>query len=287
MDVAERKGLGLALAGHLLLFAALSLSLLFHTPPKHLPPESMDVQLVGPVGLHAQLPKPSSEPPAESQATQAGPPQEATPPKPTPAPAPQPAPLPTPAPLPKPAPVPKPEPVPQPKPAPKPAPSKPAPPQPARLSDDFMKDIKASAAQEKKATGARLGPDFLKGITADKTGGKSSTPRATISGLQMRGLAAAIAAQVKPCYVIPSGGADAASIVTIMRLRFNRDGSVSGTPSVTDHQGVTGTNQSYVRQMDDAAIRAVLRCSPLKLPSELYEGGWEDIEFAFYPRAMG
>jgi len=275
MDTAERKGLGLALAGHVLLFAALSLSLLFRTPPKHLPPESMDVQLVGPVGLHAQMPKPSSEPPAESQAPQVGPPQEETPPKPTPAPAPKPAPQPAPAPLPKPVPVPKPE------------PPKPTPPKPARLSDDFMKDIKASAAQEKKAAGARLGPDFLKGITADRTAGKSSTPRATISGLQMRGLAAAIAAQVKPCYVIPSGGADAASIVTIMRLRFNHDGSVAGTPSVTDHQGVTGTNQSYVRQMDDAAIRAVLRCSPLKLPSELYEGGWEDIEFAFYPRAMG
>jgi len=275
MDTAERKGLGLALAGHVLLFAALSLSLLFRTPPKHLPPESMDVQLVGPVGLHAQMPKPSSEPPAESQAPQVGPPQEETPPKPTPAPAPKPAPQLAPAPLPKPVPVPKPE------------PPKPTPPKPARLSDDFMKDIKASAAQEKKAAGARLGPDFLKGITADRTAGKSSTPRATISGLQMRGLAAAIAAQVKPCYVIPSGGADAASIVTIMRLRFNRDGSVAGTPSVTDHQGVTGTNQSYVRQMDDAAIRAVLRCSPLKLPSELYEGGWEDIEFAFYPRAMG
>ena len=275
MDTAEQKGLGLALAGHVLLFAALSLSLLFQRPPKHLPPESMDVQLVGPVGLHAQMPKPSSEPPAESQAPQVGPPQEETPPKPTPAPAPNPAPQPAPAPLPKPVPVPKPE------------PPKPAPPKTARLSDDFMKDIKASAAQEKKATGARLGPDFLKGITADKTGGKSSTPRATISGLQMRGLAAAIAAQVKPCYVIPSGGADAASIVTIMRLRFNRDGSVSGTPSVTDHQGVTGTNQSYVRQMDDAAILAVLRCSPLKLPSELYEGGWEDIEFTFSPRAMG
>jgi hypothetical protein len=149
-----------------------------------------------------------------------------------------------------------------------------------------LKGIKDTASKEKKATGERLGPDFLKGITSSKTGGKSQTPRAALSGIQMRGLASAIAAQVKPCYVIPTGGADALSIISVLRLRFNADGSVSGTPNVTSHEGVTETNRSYVRQMDDAAVRAVLRCSPLRLPPELYEGGWEDIEFGFYPQAM-
>lgn len=270
IDAAERRGLSLAIAGHLILFALLSLSLLFRSTPKLLPQDSMDVQLVGPIGLQSALPKPSSEPPAESQAPEVAPPAEAVA-----------------QPEPQPKPAPKVEPAPAPKPAPVAAPKKPAPPKREKLTDDLLKDIQDRAAKEKKAKGQRLGDDFLKGITAEKTGGKSQTPRATLSGIQMRGLASAIAAQVKPCYVIPTGGADAASIVSIMRLRFNPDGSVDGKPSVTDHQGVTGTNQSYVRQMDDAAIRAVLRCSPLKLPPELYEGGWEDIEFTFSPRAMG
>lgn len=274
IDTAERKGFQLALAGHILLFGLLSLSLMLRTVQHHLPPEAMDVQLVGPIGLHSAMPQPSTEPPAESQAPEEGPPKEAVAPA-----------EPQPAPVPKPEPLPEPKPRPQPKPT--PAPPKPTPPKREKLTDDLLKDIKSNAAKEKKATGARLGPDFLKGLTADKTAGKAQTPRATISGIQMRGLTAAIAAQVKPCYVIPTGGADAASIVSILRLRFNPDGSVSGTPSVTDHQGVTGTNQSYVRQMDDAAVRAVLRCSPLKLPADLYDGGWEDIEFTFSPRAMG
>ncbi|MGE0774927.1 MAG: cell envelope integrity protein TolA [Sphingomonadaceae bacterium] len=271
IDAAERKGLGIAVLGHLGLFAVLSLSLMFRNPPQHLPREPMDVSLVGPIGLKPATPEPNLDPPAESQAPEEGPTAETPPPPP-----------------PKPEPVAKAEP--EPKPAPKPsavkAPAKPAPGKKQKLDDDLLKDIKQQTAKEKKATGARLGPDFLKGITSESTGGKSQKPRAAISGLQMRGLAAAIASQVKPCYVIPTGGTDATRIVSVMRLRFNPDGSIDGTPSVTDHEGVTATNQGYVRQMDDAAIRAVLRCSPLRLPPELYEGGWEDIEFAFYPQAM-
>jgi hypothetical protein len=271
IDATERKGLQLAIAGHLLLFALMSLSIAMRTPLNRLPHEVMDVTLVGPVGRQSAMPEPSPEPPAESQAPEEGPPIDAVPP---------------PKPEPNPVPKPEPEPKPAPKPSPVKAPPKPAPAKREKLTDDLLKDIKQQATKEKKATGARLGPDFLKGLTAEKTGGRSQTPRATISGIQMRGLASAIAAQVKPCYVIPTGGTDAASIISIMRLRFNQDGSVDGRPSVTAHEGVTGTNQGYVRQMDDAAIRAVLRCSPLKLPPELYEGGWEDIEFAFYPQSM-
>lgn len=271
IDAAERKGLQLAVAGHLLLFALMSLSIAMRTPPDRLPQEVMDVSLVGPIGRQSAQPKPSPEPPAESQAPEEGPPVEAVPP---------------PKPELKPIPNPEPEPKPAPKPSPVKAPPKPAPAKREKLTDDLLKNIKQQANKEKKPTGSRLGPDFLKGITSEKSAGKSQTPRATISGIQMRGLASAIAAQVKPCYVIPTGGADAASIVSILRLRFTPDGRVDGNPSVTDHQGVTSTNQGYVRQMDDAAIRAVLRCSPLKLPPDLYEGGWEDIEFAFYPQAM-
>ncbi len=271
IDAAERKSLSLAVVGHIVLFALLSISLMWRTPPKRLPRESMDVSLVGPIGLAPSQPVPSVEPPAESEAPEEGPPVAEPPP---------------PEPKPDPVPQPKPEPAPVPKPSPVKAPPKPAPAKKEKITKDLIKDLKPTPAKEKKPTGARLGSDFLKGITAEKTGGKSQKPRAALSGIQMRGLASAIAAQVKPCYVIPTGGTDALSIVSIMRLRFNADGSIDGRPSVTDHEGVNATNQGYVRQMDDAAIRAVLRCSPLKLPPDLYEGGWEDIEFGFYPQAM-
>jgi hypothetical protein len=50
---------------------------------------------------------------------------------------------------------------------------------------------------------------------------------------------------------------------------------------------VTESNKAYVQQMDDAAVRAVMRCAPLRLPPELYENGWKDIIPAFRPRDLG
>ena len=194
---------------------------------------------------------------------------------------------PPPEPKPDPVPQPKPEPAPVPKPSPVKAPPKPAPAKKEKITKDLIKDLKPTPAKEKKPTGARLGSDFLKGITAEKTGGKSQKPRAALSGIQMRSIVSVIAQQVRPCYRIPTGGVDTTSVVSVLHLKFNEDGSVAGTPSVVDHEGVTGSNQGYVRQMDEAAIRAVIQCSPLKgLPPDLYEGGWEDITFYFRPQAM-
>lgn len=279
---AERDGLALSIGAHLLLFGVLTLGMMLRVVNPPLPKEAMDVELLGPIGRQSSVPNPATEAPAESQAPELGKPTDAPPPPDSEAVA---EPDPAPAPVPKPAA--KPEPKPKDKAAEKPAPAKPASSKPReKLSSDLLKDVRAKAANERKATGSRLGPDFLKGIASQKTDGKGQAPRAAISGIQMAGLAAAIAAQVRPCYNVPQGGTDASTIITILRLRFNRDGSVAGSPSVVDHQGVTPSNQGYVRQMDDAAKRAVLRCAPLKLPADLYEGGWEDIEFVFNPRAM-
>jgi hypothetical protein len=35
--------------------------------------------------------------------------------------------------------------------------------------------------------------------------------------------------------------------------------------------------------MVEVSRRAVLRCAPLKLPAELYAGGWENITMGFIP----
>ena len=256
MDRAERTSFGIAAAGHVVLFGALSLGLLTTSKPKPPMNDPMEVQLVDEIGLRSAMPAPAIEPPAPSEAPEIAKPVEAAP-EPTP---------------PPPAPVPKPQP--------KPAAAKPTPPdeQPRRRPD--------KPATE-KPRGSRLGPDFLKGISPEKSAGKATTPRAaTVSAQALAGLAAAIAAQVKPCYVVPAGGTDSGNIITVLRLRFNPDGSVSTEPRIAEQSGVTESNQAYARQIGEAARRAVLRCSPLRLPAELYEGGWEDIEFVFNPRLM-
>ena len=76
-------------------------------------------------------------------------------------------------------------------------------------------------------------------------------------------------------------------IVTVLQLRFNRDGSVAGTPQLVEQKGVTDDNRGYARQMVDVSRRAVLRCAnPIKLPAELYAGGWENITMGFTPGQM-
>ena len=324
MERAERIGFGVALVGHVALFAALSLSLLSARIPKPPVADTMDVQLVKDVGPTSAAPKVSQEAPAPSEAPEQGLPDDTTPPPPAPAPEPKPQPKPTPPkptppkPEPKPQPTPKPAPVkPEPKPKPekpkpekpkpeKPAPEKPAPEKPTKaapakpgkaapakpskatgLSSDFLKDLPQDKPGTGKPKGSRLGSDFLKGLSPDKSPGKASAPHASaVSARSMSGLVGLIAARVKPCYNPPAGGADAGSITTTLSIRMNKDGTVASvTPGA--QSGVNGSNSAYAKQMADAARRAVLRCSPITgLPPELYDGGWDDFDFRFKPDQM-
>jgi len=295
MDRTEKVGLGVATAGHVLLFAALSIGLL--STSKRVPPihEPMEVMLTDEIGLRSAAPEISTETPATSEAPEVGPPAEAAPepPEPTPAPPePEPAPAPpapAPKPTPKPAPAPKPTPKPaakpaEPKPTPKPAPAKPAPAKPATKPAQG-----ATEGTKPKATGSRLGKDFLKGIVDTPSPSKSTKPKVSAVSAEARmGFAAAVARQVKPCYELGSlGGTTAMSIVTVMHLRYNRDGTVAGTPEVVQQTGVDGGNRQYASQVADVAKRAVLRCSPIRLPAEIYEGGWEDFDMRFIPGQLG
>jgi len=264
MNRSDGYGLTVALAGHALLFAALTLTIAHRTPPTKPVEDVMDVQLVDKVGLKSAAPEPATEAPQEGTAPDLGPVQEAAAvPPPTPAPAPE-----------RPA-------IPQPTPAP-PAAAKP---KPTKLSSDLLRDLNAAAKAE-RASGPKIGPDFLKGVLG-RAAGKGEHARAAISGAAVQGLAAAIKRQVQPCYDLGSlGGTPAMQITTVLQLRFNPDGSVAGTPQLVEQQGVNSANSRYAAQMVDVSRRAVLKCSPLKLPAELYEGGWENITMGFIPGQM-
>ena len=302
MDRADRQGIGLAILGHGLLLVVLTIGISRRVPPIHAQPQTMDVQLVDAVGLQSAAPEPATEAPQEQVAPDTGAPEEAPPPAPSPEPTPtpprpvaQPTPTPpAPKPVPAPAPSPKPAKEPQkPQPAAK-APAKAEPKPAARLSSDFLKDLSSAAQKEskgasagkgQKTTGSKLGPDFLKGI-ASASSGKGTTARASITGAAMNGLAAAIKRQVQPCYELGAlGGTPAMQIVTVLQLRFNKDGSVASA-QVVEQTGVDGSNGRYKQQMAEVSRAAVLRCAPLRLPAELYEGGWQNIEMGFIPRQM-
>lgn len=265
MDRAEQTGLGIAVAGHVALFGLLSVGFLATPNPSALKSDPIDVQFVDEIGLESAFPEPAIEDPAESVAPELGSPEESA------------APIEVidPAPI-----VPVPDPAPAPKAVPKAAP---------KQSQPRPKAQAERPKEKAKARGARLGDDFLKGITDRSTSAKGDTPRAANVGTQaMSGLGAAIRRQIRPCYNLgPLGGTAAMEIVVRVRLRPQPDGSIPrGGFDVVGFTGVNGGNSSYRDRMAEVARNAVLdpRCSPLNLPPELYEGGWEDIIINFIPR---
>lgn len=113
------------------------------------------------------------------------------------------------------------------------------------------------------------------------------TARQTVSNSQMIGLAGAIKKQIEPCYEMGDlNGTDAVRIVTTLRLRYNKDGSIAGQPELVEQTGIDNTNRQYADGVARVAFRAVVRCAPLHLPHEFYEGGWDDLNFRFTPASM-
>ncbi|MES2337275.1 MAG: cell envelope biogenesis protein TolA [Pseudomonadota bacterium] len=300
MERAEKYGLGVAAAGHVLLFGLLSVGFLATPNPLKLESKPIDISLVDEVALESAAPA-ATEAPAPSEAPEVGPPDDSAPapveapPEPQPAP-PPPAPTPPKPAPPKPAP-PKPAPAPVARPAPakpqppKPAAAKPAPaapakpvPKPARpgLSRPDVAPERSGANPSAKAArprGSLLGDDFKKSLAIASEKGAGQAPRAAaVSATAVAGLGDAIARQVQPCANrINNPGPGANLIRTKLRIRMNPDGSLAARPVVSGQTGTNDENQRYAQRVGELAGAAVIQCAPYKLPAELYEGGWKDI----------
>ena len=305
MERSEKIGLGIATAGHVLLFGALSAGFLSTPNPLKLKSPPMDVSIVDEVALKSMAPQISTEPPPPSVAPEKGPTEDAAPapePEPAPAPLPEPAPKPAPAPpkpkappakaAPKPEPAVKPKPTPA-KPAakPKPAPEKPAAkaaPAPAKApAKPAATPAKAAAKPTKAQTpakasgsgkadkpkGSLLGNDFLKGIQteADAPRKAPAPPAAAAMGAQQKAaLDRVISEQIYRHLRLPSG-ADVELLVAFLDVKLDKSGNVIGTPQVIDVQGVTASNRPQVAIYRERAVQAVMQASPFKgLPPEYY-----------------
>lgn len=209
MERAEKIGLGVATAGHVLLFGLLSVGFLATPNPIKLKSPPMDVSLVDDVALQSSAPQVSTQPPPPSVAPEKGPTEDAKPaPEPEPQPEPAPAPPPKPQPQPKPTPAPPPppkkvakeepakpkdKPTPprkevakaQPKPKPKPAPEKPAPkakPAPEKPKADAPAPSKPTKTDAKPSTSAKPAKSEAKTAAPAKTEGKAKhTAKAAVA----------------------------------------------------------------------------------------------------------
>ncbi len=302
--LSERQSLAIVGVAHLLLLAALSFALRAVTPPAA-PVEGVPVEIVSEPG------PPTSPPPAPA-------------PMPAPAPAPAPTPIPAPAPAPAPEPEPAPHPTPAPKaeakpvdetappdkpkkvetpkpdkPKPeKPKPEKPKPEKPAPLDTAALdkllakatpkarpldtkalaKSLDAATPKVKPLDTAALARSLDAALPKGPARAQRGDPRANAA------LAAAILAQVRPCWTPPIGGGGA-KVTALLAVTLNRDGSVAGRPALAGQTGASGASAGYARAFAEAAVRAVLRCAPLKLPADQYDQ-WRAVEINFDPAQL-
>ena len=262
----ERIGLIIALAAHVALVALLVLR-----PPAPAPlpvPERMTVTLSDDVALTSTSPEPAAQP-APDEAPVLG---EAPPP---------PAPLVVPEPVVKP--VPRAASVPPPKPVARVVPpviARPATKQAAKPSAQVRAPTTPPRRPPTAAGGSRIGNDFLKGVSGARANGTATNPPAAGIGPQVRSaISQAIARQLKPHWKIPQGP-DVEQLVTVVRFRLNRDGTLAGTPEIVRQTGDTPANQAQKGRHAEQAIRAVRLAAPFNLPEEFYSG-WQVVTSNF------
>ena len=99
-------------------------------------------------------------------------------------------------------------------------------------------------------------------------------------------LTASAARQVKRCYRSPKLGRDARQISTRLRVNYAPDGQLTTLPVVVAQDGVTDANRAAASAMAEAAMLAVIRCSPLSLPREHYNAGWDEFDLTFSLRTF-
>jgi outer membrane biosynthesis protein TonB len=264
MERADKIGLGIASAGHVLLFAALSVSWLSADPLK-LRNRPIEVSIADEVAFQSAARQIAETPPPPTPGDLEGPPEQAAPTK-----AEEPAKM-TSAET-APASVPAPKPKPEPKKA-------------EKAKVEAKKPPSTSKAE--KSRGSKLKLDTSDWIKSDsradtKSTAKSGAVASSIGPAQKSALDAEIRRQLKPHWKAPTG-ADVELLRTIVTVRLARDGSLAGNPEVIETVGETASNRAQVRLHQEQAVKAIRLAAPFRLPADLYDG-WNFLRLTFDKR---
>lgn len=259
MERSEKIGLGVAAAGHVVLFGALSFSILSGTNDAF-QSKPIEVMIADEIGLESAAPDPSMVTPATSIAPELGAPEDSS--------------------------FAEPEPLPEP---PK-AEAKPTPataPAPATRESRRRPDRSATTAARTepkpapKARGSRLGDDFLKGVTdASSVSRNQNIAAEKASSATVASLQRELYRLVKQKWRPPTG-ADAELLRTTVTARLDSNGRIVGTPTATT-TGITPSNRSQVKIHQERAIAAVQLAAPFTTFPEKYYDEWKVIEPVLY-----
>lgn len=300
-EASENLGAGLIcsflLHGMLVLLVLFGLPELLSPPPEIPEPFVVEVDTIAektaPPPRQIEAPKPEELPPE--------PPKQETPPEPEPKPIPpepvKPPPPEPPKPVPPPKPIP-PEPVPAPIPAPKPKPEPPKeqpkpPPEPLKdlkpppkkppPPDDFASLLKSVDKLRQPAKPAPSTPTQAPPVAANKT---VNSPLSDLAAQPTTTEKNFVAAQIWPRWNVDLGAKGADTLQVAVKIRVLPDGSVVSADLDVDRARYAG--DSFYRAAADAAKRAVLAASPLKVPPtrpDLFRNS-PDMTINFDPRSM-
>ncbi len=275
MQRAERIGLGVALVGHIALFAALSLGL-FSADDPPVQPDPVQVSLIGEIAPIATAPQLSNEAPAPAPADDIGetldsleaPPSEILPRMETPAPATAPEPTPPraqPRPTPKPAAKPKPQPKPEPK-----AKVEPAPKAAPKAEPKASMPPRQTNRGQASASRSRSFADNMRG-TLDGAGKADSPPAAAVSQTVRRQIDVSINGKVRgPWNNCQVTGVDVDQLKTTVRFSLTRSGGLGGIDSVRT-SGQNDSNRAQISRFEECAKRAIQLAAPFSLPQDGYD----------------
>ena len=89
-----------------------------------------------------------------------------------------------------------------------------------------------------------------------------------------------LVSQIKRCWDVPAGMADAKYLKPVIGFALSRDGSLASAPKLLNPQST-----AVFQVAAESAIRAVYRCAPYRLPAANYEI-WSENEITFDPKDM-
>ena len=118
-------------------------------------------------------------------------------------------------------------------------------------------------------------------------GAKRSQQQAALGGERKTGAKLsmseldALRGQVSQCWSPPAGVSEAGSLRVTIRMRLDPTGAIEGRPELVDGGG----SSAMERAAGEAALRAVIRCSPYTLPAEKYDT-WSEVLLNFDPSQM-
>ncbi len=148
---------------------------------------------------------------------------------------------------------------------------------------------KAGAAAATPAKGASGGEKTPAPAKAEEVAGKKKSPSwsQTAASLGMAeygrkttlpaALLAELRTQAKRCWTVPTGWSDPRQVTVTLRFQLRKDGAVDGDPAVVEFPA-TPAGAAAAK----AAIEAVTKCGPYRLPAAQYDQ-WKDIQLELAP----